>query len=494
MSHAKLLCLFAGVAMTNTVFANTNTVNRDEVRAVVAEMMADSESRTSLLQGGGNAGYDKKFFVSSADNKFRLNFSGYLKVRYTLNIRDEDGVPGTLGGVGNGGAPDTSFTSNFSMRDIAVQFDGHVVSPDLTFAVRIRGNNGNSAAFDDAYVAYNLGDGWYVKGGQFKLAFSREQLISDTMGTGAERSINDAFFSAGRTQGVELGYKNDEWMFAFGFNDGFNSSGSGTFANNNYNVAPAVLNPNPGPGGNIGQVNNLFPLAGPSAYSIGARADWTFAGSRDQLKDVTSKPTDKMAAAVGAAVNWESGRRGIASNTANNRYKDALNWTVDAQFEDSGWSALAALHGSFLRTTQPGAGNAPSNFDRVNSHNLGLMVQGAYRWSEESEVFVRYDGLFLARRLAEQAFGVPAAPAVNDLRAKNYNFVTFGYTHYFAGHSAKLVVDCVLNLNNTANFSGSQTAALTNVFLNGTTSNNLGVVGTSKGIEAAIRAQFQLMF
>lgn len=478
MSHAKLLCLFAGVAMTNTVLANTNTVNRDEVRAVVAEMMADSESRTSLLQGGGNAGYDKKFFVSSADNKFRLNFSGYLKVRYALNIRDEDGVPGALAGVGNGGAPDTSFTSNFSMRDIAVKFDGHVVSPDLTFEVRVRGNNGNAAAFDDAFVAYNLGDGWYVKGGQYKLAFSREQLISDTMGTGAERSINDAFFSAGRTQGVELGYKNDEWWFAFGFNDGFNSSGTGTFANNNYTVPNAAL----------------YPLAGPSAYSLGARADWTFAGSRDQLKDTTSKPTDKMAAAVGAAVNWEAGRRGIAANTAANRYKDALNWTVDAQWEDSGWSALAALHGSFLRTTQPGGGNAATNFDRVNSHSLGLMLQGAYRWSEESEVFVRYDGLFLARRLAEQSVGVAAAPAVNELRAKNYNFVTFGYTHYFAGHSAKLVVDCVLNLNNTANFAGSGSLALTNIFLSGNASNNLGIVGTSKGIEAAIRAQFQLMF
>lgn len=468
MSHAKLLCLFAGVAMTNTVFANTNTVNRDEVRAVVAEMMADSESRTSLLQGGGNAGYDKKFFVSSADNKFRLNFSGYLKVRYTLNVRDEDGVPGS--GVGNGGAPDTSFQSNFSMRDVAVQFDGHVVSPDLTFAVRVRGNNGNSAAFDDAYVAYNLGDGWYVKGGQYKLAFSREQLISDTMGIGAERSINDAFFNAGRTQGVELGYKNDEWWFALGFNDGFNSSGTNFTANNNFTV------PN----------TNVYPLAGPSAYSIGARADWTFAGSRDQLKDVTSKPTDKMAAGIGAAVNWEAGRRGIAPGNAANRYKDTLNYTVDAQWEDSGWSALAAFHGSFLRTTQP-----TGAFERINSNNLGLMLQGAYRWSEESEVFVRYDGLFLARRLGEQANGAGAA---NELRAKNYNFVTFGYTHYFAGHSAKMVVDCVLNLNNTANFAGSGNQALTNVFLNGTASNNLGILGTSKGIEAAIRAQFQLMF
>ncbi len=461
MKYAKFLSLLAGATLTSAALADGLTA--DQVRAIVAEMNADAATRSSLLQGGAAAGRDGKFFLASADNKFRLNFSGFAQFRYTANFRDENGVAGDAGSVGNGGGSDTSFQSGFSNRRTAVTFDGHVVNPDLKFNIRLVSTGAGTVANDDIFMTYALDNNWYIKGGQFKKAFSRENMMSDTMIIGAERSVTDALFSAGRVQGLELGYKTEEWMFSAQFDDGFNS------ANTAFNANQTAFG---------------FPVAGQAAYSIGGRADWIVSGSADQLRDATSKPTDKQAFGLGGAVNWQQARRGPAELGGATVYPDSLNWTIDAQFEDSGWSAMGGVIGNYNRA------KGPTSFISTSGHNIGLFLQGAYRWSNESEAFLRYDGIYLARNTGNMALANPAPAA--SLSPKNYQFITFGYTHYFADHAAKLTVDCIMSLNPTAQFAGAGNAALQNIF--NISGSNLGLQGTSKGLEAAIRAQFQIMF
>ncbi len=465
MKYAKFLSLLAGATLTSAALADGLTA--DQVRAIVAEMNADAQTRSSLLQGGAAAGRDGKFFLASADNKFRLNFSGFTQFRYTVNVRDEDGVAGEPGSVGSGLGSDTSFQSGFSNRRTAIAFDGHVINPDLKFNIRLISTGSGSVSNDDIFITYKIDDNWYVKGGQFKKGFARETVMSDTQIIGAERSVTEAFFGAGRVQGVEVGYSTEDLLFSAQIDDGFNSSNT---AYNSNQTAPAG-----------------FPISGQAAYSVGGRADWTVTGSREQLRDATSKPTDQQAFGIGAAVNWQQARRGPAETGAGTVYPDALNWTVDAQFEDSGWSAMAAVYGNYNRF------RGPNSFATGNGHNIGFMAQGAYRWSNESEAFVRYDGLYLPESAGLTVIAPQAGfVAPTSLGTKNYNFITFGYTHYFADHAAKFTLDCLLSLNQTGNFLGSQNPALQNIFSLNTT--NLGLQGSSKGIEAAIRAQFQLMF
>jgi len=468
MKYAKFLSLLAGATLTSAALADGLTA--DQVRAIVAEMNADAQTRSSLLQGGAAAGRDGKFFLASADNKFRLNFSGFTQFRYTVNVRDEDGVAGEPGSNGSGQGSDTSFQSGFSNRRTAVTFDGHIVNPDLKFNIRLISSGSGAVTNDDIFITYALDDNWYIKGGQFKKGFSREQLMSDTQTIGAERSVTDAFFNAGRTQGIELGYRTEELLFSAQIDDGFNS------ANTPFNSNQTGLG---------GATAAGFPIGGQAAYSVGGRADWTVTGTRDQLRDATSKPTDKQAFGLGGAVNWQQARKGPVEVGAGTVYPDALNWTADAQFEDSGWSAMAAVYGSYARF------RGPNSFARGSGHNWGVMAQGAYRWNNESEAFVRYDGLYLARSSGVNQVA-PQAGTNSSLRPSTYNFVTFGYTHYFADHAAKFTLDCLLSLNPTGQFQGAQNPALQNVFnLSG---GNLGLQGTSKSIEAAIRAQFQIMF
>ena len=59
MKHTKMILVLAGGALSVSglnALADSTTVNKDEVRAIVAEMLADAQSRSSLLQGQGNAG------------------------------------------------------------------------------------------------------------------------------------------------------------------------------------------------------------------------------------------------------------------------------------------------------------------------------------------------------------------------------------------------------------------------------------------------------
>jgi len=100
MRRAMCLSLSVGAAIglsAGAAFAaEENTTNQnaglsaDETRALVAEMLADAETRSSLLQNSATAGHDGKFFLASPDGNFRLNIGGQIQFRYNTVFLDDD--------------------------------------------------------------------------------------------------------------------------------------------------------------------------------------------------------------------------------------------------------------------------------------------------------------------------------------------------------------------------------------------------------------------
>src|SRR5439155_5453186 len=92
MSQTKRFLVLAGAALSlggvNAALAQQS--NADETRAIVAEMLADAQTRTSLLAAGG-AGHDGQFYLASPDGSFRLNVGGQIQFRYILDFRDAGG-------------------------------------------------------------------------------------------------------------------------------------------------------------------------------------------------------------------------------------------------------------------------------------------------------------------------------------------------------------------------------------------------------------------
>ena len=75
--------LAAAFACPTLVMAQDNS---DQIRATVAEMLADAETRTSLLSAG-DAGHDGGFFL--AGDGFKLSIGGNVQFRYMANFRDD---------------------------------------------------------------------------------------------------------------------------------------------------------------------------------------------------------------------------------------------------------------------------------------------------------------------------------------------------------------------------------------------------------------------
>ena len=55
---------------------------------MVQDVLADADTRASLLQNGAMAGYNGGFFIGSTDGDFSLKINGQVQSRYVHNNRD----------------------------------------------------------------------------------------------------------------------------------------------------------------------------------------------------------------------------------------------------------------------------------------------------------------------------------------------------------------------------------------------------------------------
>lgn len=446
------LMLLAGATVSTAALADNTAMSRDEVRGMVSEMLADAETRSSLLQGGGMSGYDKGFIIGSADGNWKMKINGLIQFRYIANFRDQDDIA----------AGDDDFSNGFQLRKTRLTFSGNAVNPNLTYFIAFEHNNGSdngtflagdangdgtvdpgegttigegggSWIVNDLYFAYALTDGWKVRAGQYKVGFMKEELLSEKNTLAMERGVVNALFNQGRSQGFGFTNESNDWRWAFDFSDGFNSA------------------------------NTDFTSDREAEYALTARGEWKWAGSWEALEDYTSKPGDANAGSVGFAGHWQHGTEPAASSDT-----DFWAVTADVQWEGNGWSIFAAG----VYTNQGFAAG-----DDVN--NFGVTAQVGYRWNETSEVFAKWDGVFLDDN---------ANNGINPAFDDDIHFITFGYNHYFAGNAAKLTVDCIWSLTETVN--------LGNAFIaNGSgLSTSNGLLGSGDDGEFAIRAQFQLAF
>ena len=92
--------------------------------ATVAQVIADAERRSQLLEAGGNftAGYSKgKFLIQDDKGDFVFHPNIQFMPRFAANYKE-----------GGNGTPDNS-ESGFEIRRLKVGFDGNVYGPDLTY-------------------------------------------------------------------------------------------------------------------------------------------------------------------------------------------------------------------------------------------------------------------------------------------------------------------------------------------------------------------------
>jgi hypothetical protein len=430
MNRKNVLVALAGLAMSGVAFAQDSTGNQD--RAYAAEMMADAQTRTSLLQAGGS-GHDGAFNLSDASGNYRLNIGGFTQFRYYLNFRDGD--------VGGGGH-DSGFTNGFEATRTDLIFSGNVINPNTTFYIRTEFNSNGDFDLLDAYGKYAFDNGTGLIWGQYRAPVFRETLVAETGQLTAEYSLTGTVFDPDRTQGIAVDYRGDSFYGIFSFNDGGdarNSSYSGT---------------------------------GEADYGLTARVEGKLAGEWNRFDDFTSFRNQDFAALIGGAVHYQQTGNTAAFTSGNvpafQTQGNAFLYTVDASLEGNGWN----VYGAFLGLhSDPDAGSSVDNF--------GGIIQGGIFVTDNVELFGRWDGLF-----ADEDLG-----GITSDGDDNLNTFTVGVNNYFVpdSHAAKLTVDLQYLVEQPS-------ATAFNLGGINSTNNTLGLLPDSDDGQFAIRIQMQLMF
>jgi hypothetical protein len=363
----------------------------DEVRAIVAEMLADAETRSTLEDTAGIAGHDGAFYLRSPDGSMRLSVGGLVQFRYAYSHRTGDGE---------------SDEEGFFLPRTRLWFRG-AVAHDITYFIRGQFSGTRQEGFaeertiggvfelDRAWIDVPLAEGWAVRFGQQVSDFSRENEHAPQDQLGVNASPTDSVFSLGGYQGLRIAYFGESIRAFF-------SSGNG--ARN---------------------VNRDFDDERNADFALTAKGDWLIAGNWSRFSDFTSRPGSDFAAMLGAGVHWENGAR-VGDPTEN---LALLGGIVELGLEGDGWNVFASFNA--FQTTY----RSPDNDELLD---FGIVVQGGFYATERLEPFVRFDAVY--------------PDADRDGQDEEFRTITAGINWYlFPGSSAaKFSLDAMYMLDDEA--------------------------------------------
>jgi hypothetical protein len=360
----------------------------DEIKSLVQDVLADADTRSSLLAQGMTAGYDDGAVIASADGNWLLRTNLHMQTRFMLaNSTDQELI----------GGEDALW--GFEVTRAKFILTGNVVSPEWFYKVEIDvGANrfDTRGGLEDAYVGYDYGNGWRIMMGSMKAPLLREELVDSRYQLMVERSVVNYIFTGSRTDGLAVDWTSDQFrvkaMYHDGIYDGVFGGGSG--------VLPG---PNPA-------------LVQDTKFAIAARGEWLAMGTWDQFMDQTSPQGEEQGLMVGFAANYQSTQDAGALVAEANTFL----LTADVSWEFGGGNIFAAViwgNGSY-------ASPAP------DTNPWGFVAQGGYYLTEDWEGFLRYEYASLD------------LPGITDV-----SIISLGVNKYFAGNSAKWTTDLGFGLD-----------------------------------------------
>jgi len=357
----------------------------DQIRAIVSDVMADADTRSSLLADGATGGWDGNFFLQSPDNRFRLNFGGQLQPRWMWSYHDAQ----------------PKYKSGFQNTRTQLFWWGHAFSPDLTY--RLQANyspSGGALGLKDAWIRWQLSNEWSVRGGQYKSPFLREELVRSWNQQVIERSLVDLSLSLGYTQGFEVEFANRTIRWDFSLDEG------GTDNVGNFGLVGS-------------QPQNSPALLSNTEYSVTSRFEYKIAGEWEQFKQFTSPPGQPFGLLVGFAGHAQRENPGVRTT-----FKDEAVWlagTADVTVMFGGANLFSSFTWEYIDDTA------------ITVNVMGFTLQGGMYFTDKFEGYARFE---FGR------FWVDGAKFFDDLA-----LLTFGGNYYFDGQDVKFSADIGFGIN-----------------------------------------------
>jgi hypothetical protein len=372
----------------------------DQIRGVVQDVLADSNTRSSFQQAGGaTAGYNNGFFISSADGNYSLKINALEQVRFVWNNTYQDTKDQNSWG--------------FENRRTQAFFSGNVVDPSWKYLVGMAYDaqndpyNADAGNFNLYYamVTKSFGDGFSVSVGQMNVPFTVESNLFNAGSTQmGDYSIFEYMFGAGQQVGAMAKLEKDAFRVSGGWYNIVQTDSSGTVGNswnNNDNQSIAVA----------------------------GRAEYKVAGTWDQFSKESSFKGEEFGLLIGGGVIWQNGRN---DNSAGVYDANPLGLTADAQAKFGGFNLI----GQFLwQDGYPGTD--------ASSSVWGFNVQGGAFITEDLEVFGAW------------AYADTAESGSSSASLGTTNYLQTGANWYFAKNSIKATVMGIIPLNRDAADAGN---------------------------------------
>ena len=388
----------------------------DQIRGVVQDVLADSNTRSSFQQAGGaTAGYNNGFFISSADGNYSLKINALEQVRFVWNNTYQDTKDQNSWG--------------FENRRTQAFFSGNVVDPSWKYLVGIAYDaqndpyNADAGNFNLYYamVTKSFGDGFSVSVGQMNVPFTVESNLFNAGSTQmGDYSIFEYMFGAGQQVGAMAKLEKDAFRVSGGWYNIVQTDSSGTVGNswdNNDNQSIAVA----------------------------GRAEYKVAGTWDQFSKESSFKGEEFGLLIGGGVIWQNGRN---DNSAGVYDANPLGLTADAQAKFGGFNLI----GQFLwQDGYPGTDSSSSVW--------GFNVQGGAFITEDLEVFGAW------------AYADTAESGSSSASLGTTNYLQTGANWYFAKNSIKATVMGIIPLNKDAADAGNLRGFESGIGLSGSQNN-----------------------
>ena len=295
-----------------------------EIRALVADALADSSARTSWNASGDRIGWDDGFVLRSSDDSFLVRINMLGQGRFVLNNNTQP-----TGSQPPAAVPDSGTNRNdqntwgFEVRRAQLFFSGHVTDPSVEYMFGLAQDSQTDPYFLQeggvgliyAYVRKRFGDSLSVTVGRQNAPFTAESTLFNAGFTQmGEYSIFEYRAGLGQQTGACLEWRDDAVRWQGGWFD---------------DVVPIP--------GNLAQWNSLFN----AGVAVSSRLEWKPAGTWAQFAKESSFRGEDLGIALGGGVSWATGRN-INSLIGIDASQFAA--TADARALFGGANAIAQLY------------------------------------------------------------------------------------------------------------------------------------------------------
>ena len=424
-----------------------NDERTSQIKAIVADCIADARKREQFLDADFSAGYNNGFYIASADKNYKLQINGYAQFRYTYEHAE----------VRNARAfstvPSAGDVNGFDFRRARLYFSGNVFSPDIQYMLSgdFAGTAASAANFQilDDFLAYHFSDLVGIRAGTFLIPFSHVEYATAGLQF-TESPYVLAPFDPVRALGISLyGMPiKDKFTYEINANDGSQSNTIGRVddtAGKLDNRMGFYARLQYAGAGKLADFNDE-----PDLRKDASSLAWMIAGAAGYESQNSTSNSFPAAQSSMALIGLSKGQGpGFASSAALNG--DLYRATVDAHAKYEGIGFTTAAYAQQINDTPP-AGSSTDTFTST-FHTSSLFELGYYGQA----------GYVLPGKIGPGR--VEIVGRVGQLLTEGFpnqsEEYAMGVNYYLFGHNAKIQTD-VTYIPNEAAYTSTTTATFIN--------------------------------